>query len=566
MNSEAIQEFLVKLGFTVDENSLSKFMGGLDSSAIRIAGFGAAMAAVALEVVHSVQEIAQENVQLGLLATQLKSSADAVDDFIDTASMLGISSEVSSGSLKSLSGNIADAAMGIGRAKLIFEKMGIAVKDSNGQTRGTIEVLEDLKTKMQGMDKAGQIRVMERLGLDPKMLVMFNDAFGNTAYIGKELGKIDIAAGFNLDKAIQESQNFNKSWKGLSVEINLFKMLFEKMHEAIAVRMMPEIAKGIDNVSKTVASARLLIMDNAVKIEDALTPILMTIVKIGSSFAQLTGRAFQLIGDLIKPVIALLLDVNDYTDGWLFKIGALIVAWKAFNLSFLMSPLGLLIALGVAVALLVDDFYGFTEGKKSLIDWGSTTGTVLMSAAALIGGVGIALMATKSIMTAYSVATKIASAATLLFNLAFRATPFGLFITGVAALIGAGYLLIHNWDKVKKWFNEFFGWFEKKGQQIANIASKISSGFGKSMGTLEHKIFGTSGDTKANAIGSHSHIIGNKIIGAGNSNSKTSNVVNQTTTVHVNGSQTPQATAQAVADQQTHVNAQVTRNMTARAR
>ena len=566
MNSEAIQEFLVKLGFTVDENSLSKFMGGMDSAAIRIAGFGAAMAAVAIEVVHSVEEIAKENKQLALLAVQLKSTAEEVENFVDTSSILGISSDVTTQSLKNLSGNVADAAMGIGRAKMIFEKMGIAVKDANGQTRGTIEVMNELKEKMQGMDRSGQIRVMERLGLDPKLLLMFNDALGKTKYIGEQLDKIDVAAGFNLDEAIKQSKNFETSWKGLSIQINLFKMLFSKMHEAISVKMMPEIAKGVESVSKAMERARLFIMNNAKKIEDALEPILIAVVTIGSAFMTITGNAFKGIVAIIKPIVDVLIDANHKTNGWIGKIALLTLAWKAFNLSFLMSPLGLLLSLGVAVGLLVDDFYEFTQGKDSLVDWGGTTGTVLLNTATGIALVGSALLITKGIMTAYSVATKLASAATLIFNMLFRATPFGLFITGVAALIGAGYLLIHNWDKVKKWFNEFFGWFEKKGQQIANIASKISSGFGKSMGTLEHKIFGTSGDTKANAIGSPSHIIGNKIIGAGNSNSKTSNVVNQTTTVHVNGSQTPQATAQAVATHQTQVNAQITRNMTARAR
>lgn len=541
MNSEAIQEFLVKLGFTVDESSLSKFMGGMDSAAIRIAGFGAAMAAVALEVVHSVEEIAKENKQLALLAVQLKSTAEEVDNFIDTSSILGISSDVTTQSLKNLSGNVADAAMGIGRAKMIFEKMGIAVKDANGQTRGTIEVMNELKEKMQGMDRAGQIRVMERLGLDPKLLLMFNDALGKTKYIGEQLDKIDVAAGFNLDEAIKQSKNFETSWKGLSIQINLFKMLFSKMHEAIAVKMMPEIANGVESVSKAMERARLFIMDNAKKIEDALEPILMAVVKIGSAFMTITGNALKGIVAIIEPIIDVLKNANDKTDGWIGKIALLTIAWKAFNLSFLLSPLGLLLSLGVAVGLLVDDFYEFTQGRDTLIDWGGTTGTVLLNTATGIAIVGSALLITKGIMTAYSVATKLASAATLIFNMLFRATPFGLFITGVAALIGAGYLLIHNWDKVKQWFNEFFGWFEKKGEMIANIASKISSGLGNSFHTLENKVLGVGG-------------------------AASSNVVNQTTTVHVNGAQSPQATAQAVATHQTQVNAQITRNMTARAR
>jgi hypothetical protein len=545
MGAEAIQEFLVKLGFNVDEHSLSKFMGGLDSAAIRIAGFGAAMAAVAVEVVHSVQEIAAENVQLSLLAKQLNTTADAIDDFIDTATIMGIKSEDSVASLKNFAGNVSDAAMGIGRAKIVFEKLGIAVTDASGQMRSSTDVMEDLKVKMAGLGRAQQLRIMEKLGLDPKLLIMFNDAFGDTKKIASQLTAIDVAAGFDLTKSIAQSKQFNNAWHGMHTEINLVKMLFDKMREAIAVRMMPGIQAGIENVTRAIENARHFIMDNAKQIEDALQPILEAVVSIGSAVARLTGRAFQLMGELIKPVIDIIIKANDETHGWLFKILALTAAWKMFNLSFLVSPIGLIIALGAALLLLYDDWKTWEEGGESAIDWGSKTVKQIKDVVVGLGLLAASIIIVKGLFMAWAIASKVAAAAQMAFNVVMTMNPIGLVIIAISALILAGYELVKHWDVVKKWFHEFFDWFEKKWAIVSGITDKISGMVGDSFHKIEGSITGNplGADTAAKNV-----------------------TANQNTTIHVNGAQSPQATAQAVAAQQNLALAQMTRNMTARAR
>ncbi len=370
-NAEVLKDFLVRLGFEVDETSMTKFSEGILSSTTRIMAFGAAMTAAAAGVIHSVKEIANENRELALLAQQLNTTTSAVDDFIDTADMLGVSNDIATESLKSFSRSVADAQMGVGRSKVIFEKLHIAVKDANGQLRSSTEVMADLQSKMQGMGRAQQLRVMERLGLDPKMLVMFNDEFGKTAYIGKELSNIDAAAGFNLDKAVAQSQEFTATWKDMSVEINLIKMLFSKMYETVAINVMPAIQVGIKKVTQAITDARHWIMDNAQQIEGALKPIIDVTLRIGSAFVQMATTAFKLVMDIVSPIVTFLMKINDATDGWAGYIVAAMVAWRAFNLAFLATPLGMLLALGVGIIALIDDFQTFEAGGKSFFSfWG----------------------------------------------------------------------------------------------------------------------------------------------------------------------------------------------------
>jgi TP901 family phage tail tape measure protein len=103
---------------------------------------------------------------------------------------------------------------------------------------------------------------------------------------------------------------------------------------------------------------------------------------------------------------------------------------------------------------------------------------------------------------AITVATKAWTAAQWLWNAAMSANPIGLVILGIGALIGAGYLLIKNWDKVKNWFitlwndplaalNQFvasirekfagiFGWLEKGWNKLTSLF-----GGGKKKATVE---------------------------------------------------------------------------------
>ena len=73
-------------------------------------------------------------------------------------------------------------------------------------------------------------------------------------------------------------------------------------------------------------------------------------------------------------------------------------------------------------------------------------------------GVGKALI---GILTKAGVATKLWTAATWLFNAALNANPIVLVVAAVASLIGAGYLLIKHWDKVKQFFIGLWQWFSK---------------------------------------------------------------------------------------------------------
>ncbi|MGG0757566.1 phage tail tape measure protein [Brevibacillus laterosporus] len=81
-------------------------------------------------------------------------------------------------------------------------------------------------------------------------------------------------------------------------------------------------------------------------------------------------------------------------------------------------------------------------GSKEAQQWGKTTKDVLEVVGPLIVGATTAWATYKAVMLT-------ATAAQWAFNTAASANPIGLIVVGIGTLVGAGYLLVKNWETVK---------------------------------------------------------------------------------------------------------------------
>lgn len=539
MGSDTIKEFLVSLGFSINEAELAKFTNGIATASTRAAALGAATTAAAAAIVAGVSKVAAEFNQLDLLAQKYNTTASEIDDFVDSAEMVGIGGQAAENALESMNKVVGEAALGIGRGKIILEKLGIQAKDAAGKVRPVTEVMGDLQAKLATMDRGQAMAIMEKLGLDPQLLRMFNGELGNIQKITEEMATTDKSVGLDFDQAVQESKAFQASMISMKTEARLLWHWFTTLWESLAVKLMPKVRAGLERVGKTFESLRHKLQDNGKRIVDAISPILNTILRVGQAFIQFFARGIEVVNSVVGVAIGLWSKLQDITGGMAGKILLVVAAWKFLNLSFLKSPLGMIVALAAGALLLYDDFMTWKEGGESLIDWGGDFGTMILNTIGFIGSLVAAIAIVKGSMAAYTLAMNAAKVATLLFNLLFVATPFGLFLVGIAALVAGGYMLVDNWKTVKNWFASFFGWFGAQWDKVSNMASKMSDSVGS--------IFGGS------SVAAPSPQARSAVSGGAN--------MNQATTINVSGGANPQATAQAVANKQKEVNASMTRNV-----
>lgn len=537
--NDTIKEFLVGLGFDLDEAGLKKFTDGITTASTRAAALGAATTAAAAAIVAGVSKVAAEFNQLDLLAQKYNTTASEIDDFVDSAEMVGIGGEAAENALDAMNKVVGEAALGIGRGKIILEKLGIAAKDAAGKVRPVTDVMADLQTKLATMDRGQAMAIMEKMGLDPNLLRMFNGELGNLQKIQEEMSKTDASVGLDFEQAVEESKAFQDSMIKMRTEARLLLHWFTTLWESLAVKLMPKVRAGIERMGKVFEDLRHSLQDNGKKIVEAISPILNTILRVGQAFIQFFARGIEVVNSVVGVAIGLWGKLQDITGGLAGKILLVVAAWKFLNLNFLKSPLGMIVSLAAGALLLYDDFMTWKEGGESLIDWGGDFGTMILNTIGLVGSLTAAIAIVKGSMAAYTLAMNAAKVATLLFNLLFVASPFGLFLIGIAALIAGGYMLIDNWKTVKNWFASFFGWFGYQWDKVSNMASNMA-------------------DTVGNLFGGSSVVAPSPQARAAVSGGAT---LNQATNIHVVGGSNPQATAQAVAAKQKEVNASMTRNV-----
>lgn len=279
-------------------------------------------------LVAGIKETAAAYDDLGKLAARLRSTTDAVDEFRDASELLGISEEKSTGSLIALDTAIQDTYLGLGRAKKVFEELGISVTDSAGKIKPTTAVMAELAGKLHGMERGTQIRVMERLGLDPSLLKLFN---ADMVALQKRMADVDKASGFNLEQAVKRSAEYTKASKGLSLEVNVLKMFLEKLSENFKIAALPIFTKAIETATKYVRSFSDFLMQHSKLIEGAF-------IAIGGAIA------YFLVPAAISGAAA---------------VWAMIAPFALIALA--------VVAVAAAFALLYEDIVTFMEGGDSML-------------------------------------------------------------------------------------------------------------------------------------------------------------------------------------------------------
>lgn len=502
MNGEVIKEFLVGLGFQIDETGLSKFSSGITNATIAIGAIGTAAVAAAGAITAFVAGVADKFDALGDLADRVNTTVESVMRLGYVATLTGSSVEAANSSIENLSRVAGEAALGLGRGAKVFQDLGLSAKDSNGNLKDTSILMAEIGDKIKDMGRGEQMAVLSKLGIDPTMI---NALTTDVSGLAAEFDQLYKNAGIDANKAAEQSGEFNDSMDRL-------KMTFDAIKSAVGLKFMGQIKNGIDTLRK-------FLVENMPKIINAVTPIINVVLRIAEAFIKIVGR----VGSAIGAIIGFLVKVNDATDGWAGYILAAAAAWKFLNLSFLATPIGMILSLAAAIALLVDDFLTWKEGGDSLIDW-----------SAWEPGINSAIEAITFLRDL------IASA----FNAIFAAIDLVVsLLTGdfSRAWFAVGELVGSIIDIFKNAWNVIEG----IGKAIGNFAGAAVSVFGG--GSKPVPALAPSPQAAAAVGGSQQN-------------------VSQQTQIVVQGSGNPDATARAVAGQQNRVNADMARNMKGAAR
>ncbi|MCC8421477.1 lytic transglycosylase catalytic [Photorhabdus thracensis] len=343
-NVDTIKEFLISLGFDVDEKGRGKFDSVLKGVTANVLKVGAAVEGAALTIVGFTTKIAMGLDKLYWQSQRTGATVAGIKALGYAVAQMGGSAEAAQGALE----NMARFMRNNPGAEGWLNRLGVQTRDSSGQMRDAASILAGVGQKLSSMPYYRANQYAQMLGIDENTLMaMRRGLAGFTADYQMMLQK----TGFNADKAAKQANKFTTALRG-------FNELLGILRDKIGANLAGGLASSFD-------SLRQKILDNFPKIEATLTKIIKGILWFADVFSRMVYRVVQGIGEIIDWWKGL----DESSKMLIAMFGAIVVAWRLLNSAFLMSPIGMITVLIGALLLLYDDYKTWKEGGKSLIDW-----------------------------------------------------------------------------------------------------------------------------------------------------------------------------------------------------
>lgn len=345
MNAETIKDFLISLGFDIDEAGGRKFESVVSGVAMNAIKMGAAVEAAALTVVGFTTKIASGLDRLYWQSQRTGATANNIRAIGYAFSQAGGSVEGFNGTLD----NLARFLRSTPGAEGFLRNLGIQTRDAAGNLRDTAQLVTLVGDKLAKMPYYRANQYAQILGIDEStLLAMRRGVKGFTSDYQSMLQ----ATGFDSQKAAEQSNKFMTQMRGLA---NLFGIMRDKIGGNLA-----------GGLAGNLESFRKNILLNFPKIEGTITAVLKKVLSLADSIMTLVYRGVQGAGDLMRWWDRL----DDTTKGLIKVLGGLLLAWRMLNSAFLTSPIGMVTALIAALVALYDDYQVWKEGGDSLINWG----------------------------------------------------------------------------------------------------------------------------------------------------------------------------------------------------
>ncbi|HGY5920769.1 TPA: transglycosylase SLT domain-containing protein [Klebsiella michiganensis] len=344
MNAETLKDFLISLGFKVDDAGARKFDAIVTGATLKAIELGAKVELAAASVVAFTAKVASGLDNLYWASQRTGATVEGIKRIGFAVSQMGGSVDAARGSLESLAQFIRTSP----GAEGFLNRLGVQTRDASGSMRDMASIFTGVGQRLSSMPYYRANQYAQMLGMDENTLLAMRRGIGE--YMG-QYNAMKKAIGFNPDQAAAASNRFMTSLRS-------FGEMAGMARDKIGSNLAGGLAGAIDNL-------RRQILDNFPKIERTINAVVKGILWMGEAVGRVVYRLIQAAGDIRDWWKGL----NDDTKVLIETLGGLLVAWRLLNAAMLASPITWVLALAGALLLLYDDYKTWKEGGKSLIDW-----------------------------------------------------------------------------------------------------------------------------------------------------------------------------------------------------
>lgn len=313
-----VNELVTKFTFKGSLKPLGDFQVGLQDSIKTIGKYGAAMIAVTAATATWANSTLRGAESLIRLSEDSGIAIEQLQKMKLITAQNGVSNEVFEQSISSLTQRIGDAAT---QGNDDFNRLGISVRDANGNIKSTDTVLLELSKRFKSLSGSQQQSFAQRLGID-------NNVIGAFQKTDKELKKLS-------DRALKFGVITTKQTKQLNqyyASMETLKFGFTAVSRQVALKLAPSMEAF------------------SIKITNFLADFGTKFATVFSEFVDGIGNIFSAINYLVTATV-----------GWkpvLIAFGAIFAI--AFPITFIVAGIA-------AILIAVEDLITAFKGGKSVI-------------------------------------------------------------------------------------------------------------------------------------------------------------------------------------------------------
>lgn len=323
ITADSIKALLITVGFDSQEvqdgvkNLDKQVQASINKIGRAIAGFFGVAA-----IRGMVRNFAALSEEVGRTAQRIGIGANELNTWQLAVERAGGSSEGLTSTLQKLSDQLRQVSIwGRGEVVYSFGRLGISVRDANGNLRTSTELLTELSGLAERIGSARFITIAERMGIDRATIDLLLQGREAVQASLQELSGMAVE-----DGDVKVAMDFNRAWLALSRTVERFAAIFIR-------RILPVFTKGINTVTEWINVLRRnqpflisFITVLAGLIAVSLVPALISAAKWGWR-ALAPFLPFLLI---LGGLSLLLEDFWSYLNGGPSELEAL---WQAFGTS-----------------------------------------------------------------------------------------------------------------------------------------------------------------------------------------------------------------------------------------
>ncbi|MDZ9876049.1 hypothetical protein SNB12_18180, partial [Escherichia coli] len=210
MNAETLKDFLISLGFKVDEAGARKFDAVVAGTTLKAIELGVKVEAAALSVVAFTAKIASGLDDLYWASQRTGATVEGIKQIGYAVSQVGGSVDGARGSLE----NLARFMRNNPGAEGFLNRLGVQTRDASGNMRDMATIFTGVGQRLSSMPYYRANQYAQMLGLDENTLMAMRRGIGQ---FSGEYTAMAKAIGYNADVAAVSSNKFMTSLRSFGL-------------------------------------------------------------------------------------------------------------------------------------------------------------------------------------------------------------------------------------------------------------------------------------------------------------------------------------------------------------